>query len=285
MKFLVFGCNGMAGHTVSLYLQEKGHVVHGFARKKSGLVPTIIGDAKDRVCVKETIVSENYDALVNCIGILNDFAEKNHEAATYLNAYFPHLLASLVQNKKTVVVHISTDCVFSGARGGYTERDFPDGRTFYDRSKALGEIVNDKDITLRCSIVGPDLNPQGIGLMNWFLQQKGEVKGYAHAIWTGQTTLQLAKSIEQAVLARATGLYHMVPAQSISKYELLGLFNHYIRKKEITIARDETFNADKSLKRTNFEGFDYIVPDYETQIVELGNWMRKHKNLYPHYEL
>jgi dTDP-4-dehydrorhamnose reductase len=216
---------------------------------------------------------------------LNDYAEKDHETAAYLNAYFPHLLEKIMQDSNAMVVHISTDCVFSGMRGGYTEQDFPDGRTFYDRSKALGEIVNDKDITLRCSIVGPDLNSQGIGLMNWFLQQKGEVKGYAHAIWTGQTTLQLAKSIEQAVLARATGLYHMVPAQGISKYDLLGLFNRYIRKNEIAIARDETFKADKSLKRTNFEGFDYIVPDYETQIVELGNWMRKHKKLYPHYEL
>ena len=182
-------------------------------------------------------------------------------------------------------MHISTDCVFNGARGGYTEQDYPDGKTFYDRSKALGELINEKDITFRCSIVGPDMNPKGIGLMNWFLQQKEEIKGYAKVFWTGQTTLQLAKTIEEAVRAQAAGLYHMVPATSISKCELLELFNRFLRKKEILIERDETFVVDKSLKRTNLADFDYVVPDYETQIRELGNWMREHKELYPHYEI
>ena len=268
-----------------MYFMEHGHEVEGFARRDSGIVKTIVGDARDLDAVKNVVHAHEYDVVINCIGILNDYAERDHESATYLNAYFPHVLAKKLKNRNTVLVHISTDCVFSGAKGGYIEQDFPDGRTFYDRSKALGEIVNSKDVTFRCSIVGPDLNPKGIGLMNWFLQQTREVKGYAHAIWTGQTTLQLAKSIEQAVLARATGLYHMVPSQSISKYELLGLFNRYIRKNEIAIARDETFNVDKSLKRTNFEGFAYVVPDYETQARELGDWMRGHKELYPHYVL
>lgn len=285
MKFLVFGCNGMAGHTISLYLQERGYTVDGFARQKSHLINTVIGDARDIESIKEIIVSEDYDVIINCVGILNEFAERDKEAAVYLNAYFPHFLAKLVQDKKTIVVHISTDCVFSGVRGGYTEQDVPDGMTFYDRSKALGEIVNDKDITFRCSIVGPDLNPQGIGLMNWFLQQKSKVKGYANAFWTGQTTLQLAKTIEEAVRVRAKGLYHMVPSKSISKYALLGLFNHYLQKNEICIVRDETFRIDKSLKRTNYKWFDYSIPDYEVQVKELGKWMRLHKELYPHYEI
>ena len=285
MKFLVFGCNGMAGHTISLYLREQGHTVDGFARIRSRFVPTVIGDAKDIGRVREAVDAGDYDAVINCIGILNDFAERDQEAATYLNAYFPHLLEKLTKDKETVVVHISTDCVFSGTRGGYTEQDFPDGKTFYDRSKALGELKNEKDITIRCSIVGPDMNTKGIGLLNWFLQQKGEVKGYAKVFWTGQTTLQLAKTIEEAVRMQASGLYHMVPAERISKCELLGLFNHCLRKKQIHIERDETFKVDKSLRRTNFEGIDYAVPDYETQIRELGEWMREHRDLYPHYEL
>ncbi len=285
MKFLVFGCNGMAGHTISLYLREQGYMVDGFARTKSRFVPTVIGDAKDIGRVREAVDTSDYDAVINCIGILNDFAEKDQEAATYFNAYFPHLLEKLTKDKETVVVHISTDCVFSGARGGYTEQDFPDGKTFYDRSKALGELKNEKDITIRCSIVGPDMNTKGIGLLNWFLQQKGEVKGYAQVFWTGQTALQLAKTIEEAVRVQAAGLYNMVPVTRISKYELLGLFNRFLRKKQIHIERDETFKVDKSLKRTNYEGMNYAVPDYETQIRELGDWMREHQDLYPHYEL
>ena len=285
MKFLVFGCNGMAGHTIGLYLQEQGHDVSGFARKQSRLIPTIVGDARDGDIVKDAMTADNYDAVINCIGILNDFAEKDHEAAVYLNAYFPHFLEKLAQDRKTIVLHISTDCVFSGTQGGYTEQDLPDGKSFYDRSKARGEFSNGKDITFRCSIVGPDLQPNGIGLMNWFLQQQEKVKGFANAIWTGQTSLQLAKSIEKAVRVRAAGLYNMVPSQSISKYELLCLFNRYLRKEKIDIERDDTIRVDKSLKRTNFEILDYIVPDYETQIRELGEWMRGHREIYPHYTL
>lgn len=105
----------------------------------------------------------------------------------------------------TQIVQISTDCVFSGSRGGYIESDFPDGKLFYDRSKALGELSNNKDITLRMSIVEPDMNRDGIGLINWFMQQKGRVKGYKNAMWTGQTTLQLAKTIENAAIQRVYG--------------------------------------------------------------------------------
>lgn len=285
MKFLVFGCNGMAGHTICLYLQEQGHKVDGFARTKSRFVPTIIGDVKDIGRVGEAVVSDDYDAVINCIGILNDYAERDQEAAAYLNAYFPHLLAKLAENKKTIVVNISTDCVFSGRRGGYTEQDIPDGTSFYARSKALGELIDGKNITLRCSFVGADMNPEGIGLMNWFLRQKGAVKGYSKVFWTGLTTLQLAKIIEEAVRVQAAGLYHMVPAKSISKYELLELFNCFLRKKKIHIEQDETVKVDKSMKRTNFAGMNYAIPDYETQIRELGDWMRAYKELYPHYEL
>lgn len=285
MKFLVLGCNGMVGHTISLYLHEQGHDLIGFARNRSPFISTIVGDARDGNIVRRTMVDGDYDAVINCIGILNDFAEKDHEAAAYLNAYFPHFLAKLAQGRRTIVVHISTDCVFSGMRGGYTEQDLPDGKTFYDRSKFLGEIVNSKDITFRCSIIGPDLSSRGIGLMNWFLQQRSVVRGYVNAIWTGQTTLQLAKSIEEAVRVKAAGLYHMVPAQSISKYDLLCLLNRHLRKQEIDVERDESIKVDKSLRRTNFEMLDYIVPDYELQIKDLGAWMRAHRNLYPHYAL
>ena len=156
---------------------------------------------------------------------------------------------------------------------------------FYDRSKALGEIVNSKDITFRMSIIGPDISSDGIGLINWFLQQKGCVKGYKNAFWTGQTTLQLAKTIENAAILHIHGLYNMVPEEKISKYNMLVLFNKYLRKNPIEIIPEESFKIDKSLIRSNFEIFSYKIPSYEQQIIELGEWMRSHKELYPHYEL
>lgn len=285
MKFLILGCNGMAGHVISLYLSEKGHDITGFARKKSAFIPTITGDAFNIDLLRKIISEGKYDAVINSIGILNQFAEDNHHAAVYLNSYLPHLLADISSELPTQIIHMSTDCVFSGKTGNYTETSFPDGETYYDRTKALGELNDSKNITLRNSIVGPDINKNGIGLLNWFMKQNGpEVNGFIKAIWTGQTTLQLAKTMEAAAKERATGLINAVPSSTITKYELLKLFNKYIRKSPISICPVDGITADKSLVRTNFT-LNYEIPDYETMIIELSNWMKLHKSLYPHYDL
>lgn len=285
MKFLVMGCNGMAGHIISLYLKEQGHDVTGYAREKSRFVNTVIGDAIDFELVKKTVLLGNYDSVINCIGLLNQFAENNHAMAVLLNGYLPHYLADVTKDTDIQIIHMSTDCVFSGKTGGYTEESVPDGALFYDKSKAIGELEDNKNITLRNSIVGPDIKERGIGLLNWFMKQNGSVNGFTGAIWTGQTTLQLAKTIEEAAKRRAAGLYNAVPSDSINKYELLKLFNVHIRKNPVDIIPVDRFVADKSLIRTRFEGFDYQIPGYETMISELGDWMRSHKELYPHYEL
>ena len=140
MKFFVLGCNGMAGHIISLYLQEQGYDVLGFGRKSSAYVKSISGDARDASLLREILNEGKFDTVINCIGILNQFAEQNKALATYLNAYLPHFLAEVTANSDTQVIHMSTDCVFSGKRGEYTEDSFRDGETFYDRSKALGEL-------------------------------------------------------------------------------------------------------------------------------------------------
>ena len=284
MKFFVIGCNGMAGHTISLYLQEQGHDLFGFGKSKSQFIESVVGDAHDTEFLKKIIAEGKYDSVINCIGILNQFAENNKASATFLNSYFPHFLAEATAGSDTQVIHMSTDCVFSGKVGEYTEYDFRDGATFYDRSKALGELEDDKNITLRNSIVGPDINSSGIGLLNWFMQQSGEINGYTTSIWTGQTTLQLAKTMEVAAREKAHGLYNTVPDHSISKYDLLKLFNHYLRGDSLRINPIEGVTADKSLKRTRHE-FGYLIPDYETMVAELAEWITKHKYMYPHYNL
>ncbi len=284
MKFLVLGCNKMAGHTISLYLQEKGHEVFGVDRNLSRYVKSIIGDTRDTGLLRTLITEGKYDSVVNCISILNQFAEQDKALATFSNSYLPHFLAEVTCGTDTQIIHISTDCVFSGKRGEYTEADFPDGTTFYNRSKALGELEDDKNITLRTSTVGPDINPDGIGLMNWFMKQQGEIVGFTKAIWTGQTSLQLAKTVEAAAKEKAHGLYNMVPTSSICKYNLLQLFNHYLRNDSIKITPVEGINADKSLKRTRFE-FGYLIPEYEPMIAELTEWIIAHKDMYPHYKL
>lgn len=285
MKFLILGCNGMAGHIISIYLKEQGHNVTGYAREKSRFVDTVVGDATDFDLLKKTVLSGGYDSVINCIGLLNQFAENDHAAAVLLNGYLPHFLAKITKDTDIQIIHMSTDCVFSGKTGGYTEDSVPDGTLFYDKSKAMGELEDEKNITLRNSIIGPDIKESGIGLLNWFMKQSGPVNGFTGAIWTGQTTLQLAKTMEQAAKLHAHGLYNTVPKESINKYELLKLFNKYIRREPIEVKPMDRFVADKSLLRTRYEGFEYDIPGYETMIKELGDWMRDHKELYPHYDI
>jgi len=283
MNFFVLGCNGMAGHLISLYLKERGYSVIGFARVKSKYVDTVVGDAQNTELLKRIINENDFDVVVNCLGMLNQFAEDDKASATFINSYLPHFLAKITFGSKTQIIQISTDCVFSGSRGGYTENDFCDGVTFYDRSKALGELSDSKNLTLRSSIVGPDINKDGIGLLNWFMNQTGEVKGYTKSIWTGQTTLQLAKTVEKAAFLKANGLYNVVPDYPISKYELLKLFNKYFRNNSLEIIPVEGVTADKSLIRTNYQ-FEYIIPNYETMITELAEWIKIHEEIYPHYK-
>ena len=285
MKFLVFGASGMAGHMIALYLKEQGHNVVGFSRKKvSFLDKQVNGDAQDRRLVRETIEEGSFDVVINAIGILNTFAEKSPEVAMYLNGKFPHMLARMVEDIPTRLFHMSTDCVFAGNTGPYTEKSIPDGRSVYDRTKAAGELKDGKSITFRNSIVGPDLNPSGIGLLNWFMEQTGPIGGYTHAMWTGLTTLELAKAMESAAHEQISGLVNMVPEGNISKYELLSLFNKELRNNPVEIYEDDSVNLDKTLVRTNFD-LTFRPSSYPKQIADLACWMQDHKQLYPHYAL
>jgi dTDP-4-dehydrorhamnose reductase len=283
MKFLVFGSSGMAGNTIATYLIQQGHDVTGFSRSSSVNILTIIGDVTDNKFVKNVIDNGEYDCIINCIGILNQFAEENKEKAVYLNSYFPHLLVSLTKEMTTQVIFMSTDCVFSGEKGSYRESDVPDGKSFYDRTKAIGEVNDTKNLTLRSSIVGPDIKENGIGLLNWFMKQNDPIKGFTNAMWTGVTTLELAKIMEKAAAENAVGLINMVYKEPISKFNLLKLFNKYFLNNTLKIEPFEGFVTDKSLLRTNFN-FEYEVPPYETMISEMASWTMKNTSNYPHYK-
>lgn len=282
MKVLVLGAGGMAGHMISLYFSERGHEVTGFARKKLTYCKMLIGDALHIDDITNAIGSDDYDAVINCIGALNQFAEADPASAVYLNGFLPHYVAKLLKLRKTKLIHMSTDCVFAGNTGPYTEDSFPDGRTFYDRSKAMGEVNDNKNLTFRNSIIGPDPNVDGIGLFNWFMKQSGPVNGFTGAIWTGVTTLTLAKAMEQALIENLTGLYNLVNNESINKYELLKLFNKYFRNSSIDIYPSDKLQLDKSLRRTRTD-FSYVVPNYEQQIKEMKEWVDTHQKFYPHY--
>lgn len=282
MKILVLGATGMAGHTIAIYLKEAGHEVTAFSRREFKFCDNIIGDIRDFDFLRKVIEQGNYDAIINAIGILNKNAEDNKALAVLLNSYLPHFLSNITKNMKTRIIHMSTDCVFSGKTGGYIETSFKDGETFYDRSKALGEIENNKDLTFRNSIIGPDINSKGIGLFNWFMKQERQVNGFTKSIWTGVTTLTLAKAMERALEENLTGLYNLVNNENISKFDLLQLFNKHMKDDAIAISPSDKVLLDKSLVN-NRNDFSYTVPSYEIMVIEMKKWIENHTELYPHY--
>ncbi|OBZ11228.1 sugar nucleotide-binding protein [Bacillus sp. FJAT-26390] len=282
MKFLVLGATGMAGHTISIYLKERDHQVVAFSKRPFKYCENIIGDAFDLPLLKSLLDNGNFDAVINCIGILNNNAEENKKDAVFLNSYLPHYLSSITKEMKTRVIHMSTDCVFSGKNGKYAEESLRDGETFYDRSKALGELENTKDVTFRNSIIGPDRNENGIGLFNWFMKQSGEISGYNKAIWTGVTTLTLAKAMEKAMYENLTGLYNLVNNETINKFELLVLFNTYFKENTLSININDRVVVDKSLVN-NRTDFKFVIPSYEEMVIEMKEWIVSHQDLYPHY--
>ena len=282
MKFLVLGATGMAGHTISIYLLEKGHEVDTFSRKAFAYGHNIIGDIANLSVLKDVIGQGKYDCIINCIGALNQFAENDKTNAVLLNSYLPHWLVQETKQLSTSVIHMSTDCVFSGDTGGYHEDAVTDGMTFYDRSKALGEVQDSKNLTFRNSIIGPDVDKKGIGLFNWFMHQNKEINGYKKAIWSGVTTLTLAQAMEKAAADGLTGLYHLTNNVPICKYDLLCLFNKYFRDNKLIIHEIDGVEVDKTIINTR-KDFDFVVPNYEQMIYEMSIWVKTHRELYPHY--
>ena len=284
MKIAVLGSTGMAGHMVSLYLEEAGYMVYRASRSERNTLTSRTVDAADPAALRAWLEEVRPDGVVNCIGLLQRACEARPDRAVLLNAYIPHYLESLFSQERTKVIHLSTDCVFSGSKGGYAENALPDGRTMYDRSKALGELNNRKDLTLRMSSIGPDTDPGGTGLLNWFMAQKGELQGYSKTLWNGVTTLELAKAVEWALRTEVAGLYHLVPAGTIDKYSLLRLFQQTFQKEDVQISRIDGPQLDKTLVNTRTD-FGFQVGSYPAQLEELKQWMQAHRELYPHYRI
>ncbi|WP_459187589.1 dTDP-4-dehydrorhamnose reductase family protein [Parabacteroides sp. APC149_11_2_Y6] len=281
-KILLFGATGMAGHIAYYYLQSTGKydIVNVTYRTKL-TNDSIIVDVSNKDSVQQLIQNIRPDLILNCIGVLINGSKNHPDNAILINAYFPHLLKKISDEIGAKLIHISTDCVFSGKKGNYTETDFRDADDIYGRSKALGEIINDKDLTIRTSIIGPELKIKGEGLFHWFMQQKGTINGFKTAIWGGVTTLELAKAIDYAITQNQTGLIQLSNGIGITKYDLLHLFKKIWNRKDIKIHPFDGNGVDKSIAKS--ERFDYRVPGYEEMLIEQFEWMNDKRELYPQY--
>jgi dTDP-4-dehydrorhamnose reductase len=281
-KVIVLGANGMAGHILTVGLKgDCAYEVISVARTKSVINPNVLMDISDFDSLATLIKNINADVIINCIGLLNKTAEDNSDQAILLNSYLPHFLESQTKNTNTKVIHISTDCVFSGEEGAYTEKSFKNGKGFYAQSKALGELENTKDLTFRTSIIGPELKINGIGLFHWFANQSGTINGYTNAYWTGVTTIELLNAIKTAITENLSGLYHLVNDCKISKFNLVTIFNEIFHK-NLIINPYLGYEVDKSLINTRSD-FTFKVNSYEVMIYEMKNWIESNKGLYPHY--
>lgn len=234
-RVLVLGVTGMLGHTLMAELRRSPALeVHGSARSTE-LLASVFGDellarvapgvdATDMTSIDALIDRLEPDIVVNCIGVIKQDPSVEDAVNTIaLNALFPHLLARLCARRGIRAVHVSTDCVFSGRVGRYTESDSPDPVDLYGRSKLLGEISTPPALTLRTSFIGPELGTT-LSLVDWFLSQRGVVNGFTRAIYSGLTSMEFARMLATVVIPRddLVGLYHVASAP-IPKFDLLAL--------------------------------------------------------------
>lgn len=281
-KILILGAAGMAGHVVYTYFSELNkYEIVGTTNSNNLNGVSIKLNIFDIESVKRVIEEVNPDIIINCIGMLIQTSKTNPDQTIFGNAYFPHLLKKLASDNDAKLIHISTDCVFSGKAGHYTETSFKDATDIYGASKSLGEIIDDENLTIRTSIIGPELKVNGEGLFHWFMLQTGTVNGYKSNYWSGVTTLELAKFIEWVIDNPYTGLVHLTNGQPISKYDLLTVFNN-VYNKGIKIIDEKDYICDKSFVNTN-KDIKYSVPQYKEMLEEQKNFMLNHREFYNLY--
>ena len=284
-KVLVLGSAGLIGHQVYNYLKDSdNYELHNISYQNKIQDDTVLLDARNEQIFIDKITSISPKYIVNCIGILIDGSNADPENSIFLNSYMPHRLTRLADKINAKLIHISTDCVFSGdKKEPYIETDEKDGRGVYAKTKGLGEVISDKHLTLRTSVVGPELKNDGEELFHWFMSQSGEISGYTKAIWSGVTTTELAKAVKWSIDHHITGLYHVTNNSSISKYDLLNLFQKYT-KKDINIKLSSGKDVDKSFIDTRLL-MDYEIPSYDQMISDMVSLISNNRLLYSQYKV
>lgn len=282
MRILILGASGMLGHkmhetlarthevvsttrgtldelpTVAEQFFARGGLREGFDATTSGGLEALLGELEP-------------EAVVNCIGVIKQ-RDAAHDAleSIAINSLFPHQLASVCSPRGVRVVHFSTDCVFSGDKGSYTEDDLSDARDLYGRTKYLGELEGEGVLTVRSSIIGREL-ANFESLVEWFLAQRGSIRGFSRAIYSGLTTLEMAKLVQRLLEEHPglSGVWH-IASGAVSKHELLLMmrdcFGH-----DVEIAVDDTFVCDRSLDGRRFLAATGIeVSSWEEMVVAMA---------------
>lgn len=280
-KILVLGASGMLGNAIYRYLFSKPDLIVFGTLRNTDNVKYFSEFMHDNLLLNVDFLNQDDvirllkkiqpDVIVNCIGLIKQLSGAQDPLRMLpINSLLPHRLADFSELINAKLIHISTDCVFSGGKGNYIETDICDAADLYGTSKRLGELCdNPHAITLRTSIIGRELK-SNYALIDWFLSQKNTIKGYKRAIYSGLPTVELARIIYEYVLPNPQlfGLYH-VSSNPIDKYSLLTLAAEAYDKK-IEIIPDETFTVDRSLNSARFQSATgYTPPEWPSLILEM----------------
>ena len=283
-KILILGVTGMLGHTLykEIFQKQDKFKVYGTTRNASGLDKYF--SESERISIQSGVDADNFDTLIkaiasvqpdiiiNCIGIIKQLPIANDPlTAITINAQLPHRISLVAKSANARLIHISTDCIFNGLKGNYSEEDPSNAEDLYGRSKFLGEVTYPHCITLRTSIIGHELKTE-FSLIDWFMSQKDEINGYTKAIYSGFPTYEMVNIITNYVIPNKelSGLYH-VSSDPISKYDLLKIMKD-VYKKDIKINSYDDFILDRSLNSDRFQSMTgYKAPSWKSMLSDMYN--------------
>ena len=286
MKILIIGATGMLGYSLFSNLSEYSELdVYGTVRNIKGkehffreyIDKIIEGVEIDSIHNVDNVISNlKPDIVINCIGLIKQHdISKQHTDAITINSLLPHQLASICTRLEIRFIHFSTDCIFSGKKGGYLEGDIPDATDLYGKSKRIGEVDYSPHLTLRTSIIGHELS-SSVSLIDWFLSQENKTKGFSRAIFSGLPTCVIAKILAEYILPNGdiTGVYQL-SVEPIDKYSLLklvaGIYNKEIEIEDSTdLVIDRSLNSDRLQQLINFK-----VPTWESLISDMHSDYKK----------
>lgn len=281
MRILILGGDGMLGHQllkswesehdvyVTLHRNTDAYMKYGMFNSDNSYYGIDVCNHKEIASIINTLKPE---AVVNAVGIVKQRIEARDTIQSIeINSLLPHYLSVLCDSVGTRLIHISTDCVFSGSKGMYTENDLEDATDLYGRSKLLGEVSNSNTVTLRTSIIGLELSRKK-SLIEWFLAEDNNIRGYSGAIYSGFCTIEIARVINNILMncPELSGLWHLA-SDPINKFELLKKLMLLLDRKDIEIEEDNNFICDRSLDGTRFNReVGYKSPSWDKMLNELA---------------
>lgn len=291
MKILILGGDGMLGHQLLMSLRQRHDVRVTLRQNENAYQAFQLFNSSNSyfgvdVCsddkLKWVLSDFKPQAVINAVGVIKQRQAANEAIPNIeINALFPHRLANLCEAHQARLIHFSTDCVFSGKTGNYTEKDLSDAKDYYGKCKYLGEVSGPHCLTLRSSVIGIELSRKA-SLIEWFLAQRGSIKGFRRAIYTGLTTQEMSRVIEMLLVdyPKLSGLWH-VSSQAINKYELLCQFSNLLGRQDVTISPNDDFICDRSLLCEPFTVLTgYQSPSWEIMLNELANQVKQQNRLF-----